>query len=242
MLDSRPRRWVLKAAPLSVRTATGRPWAAMARDGGVDGVGGVLRPCPGGQGDAQPGGVVDDLVDGGPVPAGQGHFEGVGLPQLAGPGSGEAGVGRAGTLGPLDAGQAVAGRDPVDGGDAGQRIHPLLLEVEADGDAARVQAPGGQFGVPGRHGRLRVGPVAAVGAPGRARGRVERGRPRPRPPGADAVEAAQRDAHAPAERPRAPGARGDELHDLQPLGKTDLTRHAPGSPETYHNIWHCQKS
>lgn len=208
----------------------------------VDGVGGVLRPCPGGQGDAQPGGVVDDLVDGGPVPAGQGHFEGVQLPQLAGPGSGEAGVGRAGTLGPLDAGQAVAGQDPVDGGDAGQRIHPLLLEVEADGDAARVQAPGGQFGVQGRHGRLRVGPVAAVGAPGRARGRVERGRPRPRPPGADAVEAAQRDAHAPAERPRAPGARGDELHDLQPLGKTDLTRHAPGSPETYHNIWHCQKS
>ena len=151
-------------------------------------------------------------------------------------------VGRAGPFGPLDAGRAVAGQDPVDGGDAGQRIHPLLLEVEADGDAARARAPGGQFGVQGRHGRLRVGPVAAVGSPGRARGRVERGRPRPRPPGADAVEAAQRDAHAPAERPRAPGARGDELHDLQPLGKTDLTRHAPGSPETYHNIWHCQKS
>ena len=140
----------------------------MARARGVNGVGGVGRPCPGGQGDAQPGGVVDDLVDGGPVPAGQGHFEGVGLPQFAGPGSGEAGVGRAGTLGPLDAGGAVAGQDPVDGGDAGQGVHPLLLEVEADGDAARIQAPAGQFGVPGRHGRLHVGPVAAAGAPGRA--------------------------------------------------------------------------
>ncbi|ALC98796.1 hypothetical protein AM609_12265 [Actinomyces sp. oral taxon 414] len=77
-------------------------------------------------------------------------------------------VGRAGTLGPLDAGGAVAGQDPVDGGDAGQGVHPLLLEVEADGDAARIQAPAGQFGVPGRHGRLHVGPVAAAGAPGRA--------------------------------------------------------------------------
>ena len=85
-----------------------------------------------------------------------------------GPGSGEAGVGRAGTLGPLDAGGAVAGQDPVDGGDAGQGVHPLLLEVEADGDGARIQAPAGQFGVPGRHGRLHVGPVAAAGAPGRA--------------------------------------------------------------------------
>lgn len=134
----------------------------------VNGVGGVGRPRPSGQGDAQPGGVVDDLVDGGPVPAGQGHFEGVQLPQFAGPGSGEAGVGRAGTLGPLDAGGAVAGQDPVDGGDAGQGVHPLLLEVEADGDAARIQAPAGQFGVQGRHGRLHVGPVAAAGAPGRA--------------------------------------------------------------------------
>ena len=84
---------------------------------------------------------------------------------------------------------------------------------------------------------IHIGPVAAVGAPGRARGRVERGRPQPRPPGADAVEAAQRDAHAPAERPRAPGARGDELHDLQPLGKTDLTRHAPGSRVSAKSVY-----
>ena len=34
VLEGRPRRWVSGAAPLSVRTATGRPWAAMARDGG----------------------------------------------------------------------------------------------------------------------------------------------------------------------------------------------------------------
>ena len=93
----------------------------------------------------------------------------------------------------------------------------------------------------GEKGSVSFPVITASIKPGAIQGRVERGRPRPRPPGADAVETAQRDAHAPAERPRAPGARGDELHDLQPLGKTDLTRHAPGSPETYHNIWHCQK-
>lgn len=75
----------------------------------VDGVGGVGRPCPGGQGDAQPGGVVDDLVDGGPVPAGQGHFEGVGLPRPAGPGSGEAGCGTSGAVWPVGRGRGRCG-------------------------------------------------------------------------------------------------------------------------------------